>query len=151
MKSRYECRARFLKIRNVSRINTERRQLLKRIEQIFEGPLIVLGFLWLLFLIIELVYQSNPLLETLSTIIWIIFSVDFIIKYILAPAKLEFVKKNILTIISLAVPAFRVLRIFRFIRLLRFSRSLRLVKVLGSLNRGIKALSATMKRRYVCI
>jgi voltage-gated potassium channel len=147
MKSRYECRARFLKIRNVSRINTERRQLLKRIEQIFEGPLIVLGFLWLLFLIIELVYQSNPLLETLSTIIWIIFSVDFVIKYILAPAKLEFVKKNILTIISLAVPAFRVLRIFRFIRLLRFSRSLRLVKVLGSLNRGIKALSATMKRR----
>lgn len=131
----------------MSRINTERRQLLKRIEQIFEGPLIVLGFLWLLFLIIELVYQSNPLLETLSTIIWIIFSVDFIIKYILAPAKLEFVKKNILTIISLAVPAFRVLRIFRFIRLLRFSRSLRLVKVLGSLNRGIKALSATMKRR----
>jgi len=45
------------------------------------------------------------------------------------------------------VPAFRILRVFRFIKLIRFSRSLRLVKVLGSLNRGIKALSATMKRR----
>jgi voltage-gated potassium channel len=131
----------------VSSVNTERRQLLKRIEQIFEGPLVVLGFLWLLFLIIELVYQSNPLLETLSTIIWIIFIVDFIVKYILAPAKITFLKKNILNIISLAVPAFRVLRVFRFIKLIRFSRSLRLVKVLGSLNRGIKALSATMKRR----
>lgn len=131
----------------MSNVNTERRQLLKRIEQLFEGPLVVLGFLWLLFLIIELVYQSNPLLDTLSTIIWIIFIVDFVIKYILAPAKITFLKKNILNIISLAVPAFRILRVFRFIKLIRFSRSLRLVKVLGSLNRGIKALSATMKRR----
>lgn len=138
----------------MSSVNKERRKLLKRIEQLFEIPLVVLGFIWLLFLIIELVYRSNPLLNTVSVIIWIIFIVDFAIKYILAPAKLDFLRKNILTIVSLVVPAFRVLRVFRFIRLIRFSRSLRLVKVLGSLNRGIKALSATMKRRafgYVLI
>lgn len=135
----------------MSSVNKERRKLLKRIEQLFEIPLVVLGFIWLLFLIIELVYRSSPLLNIVSAVIWIIFIVDFVIKYILAPVKLDFLKKNILTIVSLAVPAFRV---FRFIRLIRFSRSLRLVKVLGSLNRGIKALSVTMKRRafgYVLI
>jgi len=128
-------------------INTERRQLLTRIERLFEGPLAILGFVWLLLLIIELVYGSNDTFETFGVIIWIIFILDFIIKLILAPSKGRFLKSNVLTIASLAVPAFRVLRIFRAFRLLRVSRGIRLVKVLGSLNRGMRALSATMRRR----
>ncbi|HYF67629.1 MAG TPA: ion transporter [Ohtaekwangia sp.] len=116
-------------------------------ESLFEGPLVVLGFAWLVLLIIELVYGSNAVVENLSLIIWGIFIFDFLLKFILAPLKASFLKANILTIISLAVPAFRIFRIFRMIRFLRFSRSLRLVKVLGSLNRSIRALSATMKRR----
>jgi voltage-gated potassium channel len=128
-------------------INTERRQLLIRIERLFEIPLAILGFVWLLLLILELVYGSNATFETFGIFIWIIFILDFIIKLFLAPSKGSFLKSNVLTIASLAVPAFRVLRIFRAFRLLRFSRSIRLVKVLGSLNRGMRALSATMRRR----
>lgn len=126
---------------------SERDELLKRFERFFELPMVILGFVWLALLIIELVYETSPVLETFGLIIWVIFVLDFSIKFFLAPDKGDFLKKNILTIISLIVPAFRVLRLARVLRLLRLSRGLRLVKVVGSLNRGMRALSATMKRR----
>lgn len=128
-------------------VRSERRKLLKRFEQFFELPLIVLGFVWLGILIIEFAYQTSPLLETVGVVIWVIFIIDFVIKFILAPVKLGYLKKNVLTMVSLAVPALRIFRIFRVLRLLRFSRGIRLVRVLGSLNRGMGALSKTMERR----
>jgi voltage-gated potassium channel len=126
---------------------SERDELLKRFERFFELPMVILGFVWLALLIIELVYKTSPVLETFGLIIWVIFVLDFSIKFFLAPDKGDFLKKNVLTIISLIVPAFRVLRLARVLRLLRLSRGLRLVKVVSSLNRGMRALSATMKRR----
>jgi voltage-gated potassium channel len=126
---------------------SERNQLLKRFENFFEFPMIVLGFVWLVLLIIELVYQTSAVLETFGVVIWGIFILDFLIKLLLAPEKPLFLKKNVLTIISLVVPAFRVLRFARVLRFFRFSRGLRFVKVVGSLNRGMRALSATMRRR----
>jgi voltage-gated potassium channel len=128
-------------------VKSNRRLLLKQLEQTFEVPLIVLGFAWLLLLIVELVFAPNRVLTILSTIIWIIFIADFVVKFLVTPEKWKFIKTNFITIVSLAVPAFRVLRIFRLLRLLRLSRGLRLVKVLASLNRGIRSLSKTMQRR----
>src|SRR5687768_3830200 len=133
---------------------SQRYQLLKRVENLFELPMVILGFVWLALLIIELVYKTSPALETFGLIIWMIFILDFLIKFFVAPEKIIFLKKNLLTIISLIVPAIRVLRIARIVKVLRLSRGVRLVKVVGSLNRGMKALSATMKRRafgYVII
>lgn len=133
---------------------SERNQLLKRLENFFELPMVILGFVWLALLIIELVYQTSPALETFGLVIWGIFILDFLVKFFIAPDKSIYLKRNILTIISLIVPAFRILRVARVLRFLRFSRGLRLVKVVGSLNRGMRALSATMKRRafgYVII
>lgn len=126
---------------------SERRKLLKRFESFFELPMVILGFVWLALLIIELVHQTSPVLETFGLVIWVIFIVDFLIKFFLSPDKEIFLKKNVLTIVSLIVPAFRILRVARVLRFIRLSRGLRLVKVLGSLNRGMRALSATMKRR----
>jgi voltage-gated potassium channel len=98
-------------------------------------------------LIIELIWGLNKPLEYATLTIWIIFIVDFLIKFILAPIKVDFLKKNWLTIISLIVPALRVFRIFRFVRLLRGVRGIRLVRIVSSLNRSMKSLGATMKRR----
>jgi voltage-gated potassium channel len=126
---------------------SERNQLLRRFENFFELPMVVLGFVWLALLIIELVYKTSPVLETFGLVIWGIFIIDFIIKFSLAPVKLQFLKTNILTLVSLVVPAFRIFRLVRILRLLRLSRGLRLVKVIGGLNRGMRALSATMQRR----
>ncbi|HEU4634502.1 MAG TPA: ion transporter [Flavisolibacter sp.] len=122
----------------------ERYKLLSSVEKILEGPMIFLGFVWLVLLVIELIWGLTKPLEYLSLTIWGVFIIDFIIKIILAPAKFAFVKKNWLTAISLVIPA---LRIFRILRILRFLRSIRLIKVVASLNRSIKSLGATMKRR----
>lgn len=127
----------------------ERTKLLNRIDNLLDGPLIILGFVWLILIIVELLFEENPIIETLSYVIWIIFILDFLLKFFLAPRKGAYLKSNILTLISLIVPAFRILRIFRILRVLRFSRSLRLVKIIGSLNRGIKALSSVMERRAI--
>jgi voltage-gated potassium channel len=129
----------------------ERNRLLVSVERLLEGPMVFLGFVWLVLLIIELVWGLPVLLEYLSITIWIVFIIDFLIKIFLAPDKLKFFKANWLTAFSLIIPA---LRIFRLLRILRVLRGVRLVKVVASLNRSMKSLSATMRRRgfsYVII
>lgn len=130
-------------------LNKERATLLRRLDHTLEGPMVFLGFVWLVLLVIELIRGITPLLETLSLVIWIIFIIDFSIKVFLAPHKWPFVKKNWLTVISLIIPALRVVRIFRVARLLRGLRSLRLVKIVASINRSMRSLGATMRRRGV--
>jgi len=122
----------------------ERNKLLASIERLLEGPMIFLGFAWLVLLIVELIWGLSRPLEYLSLSIWFIFIVDFLTKFILAPIKLTFLKKNWLTAISLLIPA---LRVFRFIGLLRGLRGIRLVKVVSSVNRSMKSLASTMSRR----
>jgi voltage-gated potassium channel len=128
-------------------LQNERKKLLQSVEKLLEAPMIFLGFVWLILLVIELVWGLSKPLEYLSLAIWIVFIVDFIIKFVLAPAKMGFLKKNWLTAISLLIPALRVFRIFRFVRLLRGLRGIRLVRIVSSLNRSMKSLGATMKRR----
>ena len=133
---------------------SERKKLLTSIEKLLEGPMIFLGFVWLILLVIELIWGLNKPLEYASLTIWIIFIIDFIIKFILAPGKVAFLKKNWLTALSLLIPALRVFRIVRFVRLLRGLRGIRLVRIVSSLNRSMNSLGATMKRRaagYVLI
>ena len=125
----------------------ERNDLLQKIENALEGPMIFLGFVWLILLLIEFVNGLNRTLEIVSYTIWIIFIIDFLIKFILAPHKLHFLKSNWLTAISLIVPALRLVRIFRAIRVLRAVRGFRLVKVVASINRSMASLNATMARR----
>jgi len=132
------------------KIKTERQNLLARLEDWLETPMLALGFVWLVLLIYELIWNLSPALELGGTIIWIIFIVDFALKFALAPDKTDYLKANWLTALSLVVPALRVFRIFRVVRVLRAARAVRgvrLFRVLTSLNRGMKALGATFSRR----
>ncbi|HEX6127145.1 MAG TPA: ion transporter [Pyrinomonadaceae bacterium] len=131
-------------------LDEERQSLLVRLEDWLETPLILLGFVWLILLIIELTGNLSPGLELLGTIIWIVFIVDFGIKFTLAPGKVAYLKSHWLTALSLLVPALRIFRIFRVFRILRAARAVRgvrLFRVLTSLNRGMKALGASFGRR----
>ena len=128
----------------------ERFQLLNHIQKVLELPMILLGFVWLVLLVIELIRGLTPFLEIISRGIWVIFILDFMLRFWLAPDKIKFLKENFLTAISLLVPALRVFRLARLARVLRTmraARGLRLVKVLGSLNRGMRSLSASLGRR----
>lgn len=128
-------------------IISERKKLLRTVIKILEGPMVFLGFVWLVLLVVELIWTINKTLEYVAIGIWILFIIDFIIKFVLAPQKLRFLKKNWLTTISLLIPALRVFRIFRVIRFLRALRGVRLVRIIGTLNRSITSLGKTMQRR----
>lgn len=131
-------------------VNNERRQILQQWEEWLETPLILLGLLWLVLLVIELRWGLSPILETIGTFIWIIFIIDFAVRLLISPDKLVYLRKNWLTAVALILPALRVLRIVRIARMLRTvraARSLRLLRIVTSVNRGMKALSASFGRR----
>ena len=131
-------------------LQEERRRALAEFEECLEMPMLVLGFVWLALMLMEYVWGLSPLLATIVDVIWIIFILDFIVKFALAPGKAAYLKTNWLTLIALAVPALRVFRVFRAIRVLRIARTargLRLVRVVTSLNRGMRTLRSSMGRR----
>ncbi|WP_150304544.1 ion transporter [Pseudomonas saliphila] len=131
-------------------LKRERYELLQRLEGWLETPMLVLAFAWLVLLIVELVRGESPLFYYLGTAIWVVFIIDFAVKLILAPNKISYLKRNWLTAIALLLPAlriFRIVRLFRLLRVARAGRGLRLVRVVSSLNRGMKALGASLSRR----
>ncbi|MDQ2690432.1 MAG: ion transporter [Chloroflexota bacterium] len=131
-------------------LNRERYELLQRLGDWLETPMLILAFVWLALLVGELILGESLAFEVIGTIIWVIFIIHFIVEFILAPRKLPYLRKNWLTALSLLVPALRIFRIFRVVRLLRLARvgrGLRLFRVVTSLNRGMRALRAALERR----
>jgi voltage-gated potassium channel len=120
---------------------------LLRLEKWLEPAMVGLGLLWLVLLIVEFIWGLAPWLEQASTVIWIVFLLDFSVRFALAPKKRVFLTRNWMTIISLALPAFRVLRFARVLRLARATRGLKLVRLLTSTNRGIRSLGAALGAR----
>ncbi len=131
-------------------LKNERYELLRRLEDSLETPMLALAFVWLALLVVELIWGDSLLFESIGTIIWVIFILDFAVEFVLAPHKAAYLKKNWLTATSLLIPALRLFRFFRVFRLLRLAhvgRSFRLLRVVSSLNRGMHALAASLSRR----
>ena len=135
-------------------LEVARRELLERIESWLEVPMLFLSFVWLILVGIEMLWEraweENAMLSPLSTAIWIIFIFDFLVELIIAPRKFDYLKRNWLTACSLIIPGLRIFRAFRVFRVFRAAsavRTFRLVKVVGSLNRGMRALGSSMGRR----
>jgi voltage-gated potassium channel len=139
-----------VKATDVEVLKRERYELLHLLEDWLETPMLFLAFVWLVLLVVELVRGESLLFGVLGMIIWVIFILDFAVKFFLAPDKVVYLKGNWLTAISLLIPALRIFRVFRAFRLFRLARAgrgLRLIRVVGSLNRGMKALGASLSRR----
>ena len=64
----------------------ERTELLQRLEDWLETPMLVLAFAWLALLIVELVWGESAWFEIIGTIIWIVFILNFVVEFVLAPA-----------------------------------------------------------------
>lgn len=125
----------------------ERWHVLTQLEEWLERPMLALSFVWLALVLIELIWTTSGVFELLGTIIWIVFVLEFILRFVLAPRKLRFLRRNPITIVALIAPAFRFLNALRFLRFLRLTRGLRLVRIVGTANRGINALRRSFGRR----
>jgi len=138
------------KASDVEALERERYELLQRLEDWLETPMLVLAFVWLALLIVELIWGESLWFEIIGTTVWVIFLLDFAVELVLAPHRVAYLKRNWVTAISLLLPALRIFRIFRVFRLLRLARAgrgLRLIRVVSSLNRSMKALGASLSRR----
>ena len=133
-------------------LRDERWELLRQIDELADKPLTALSFVWLILLIVDLTAALNPLLQTLSNVIWALFILDFLVGIVIAPHKKAYLRHNWLTAIALLLPALRILRIFRAFRVLRAARgvrSLTMVRLVTSINRGMRAVRFTLGRRGI--
>ncbi len=133
-------------------LHKQRLEVLQQLEDWLETPMLVLSFVWTALFVIDVIKGLSPLLQVVSNVIWVLFILDFGIRFILAPRKIAFLRSNWLTTIALILPALRVFRITRFIRLLntyRAARPLQLVRVVARANRGMRALGKSFRRRGV--
>lgn len=128
----------------------ERWALLHTINEFTDRPMIFLAMVWLVLLILDFTRGLSPFLAQLSNVIWVLFILDFLLKFAIAPRKLAYLRQGWLTALSLMIPALRMFRIFQAVRLLRavrVTRSLTMVRLISSLNRGMRALSNTFSKR----
>jgi voltage-gated potassium channel len=124
-----------------------RLQILYRLENMLEMPMAALGAVWLGLMVVELVWGVSPFGQNIATAIWIVFILDFMLRFTIAPRKLRYLRRNWLTAIALMLPALRIFRFARVFRVISRLRGVQLVRILGSINRGMKALGKTMHRR----
>ncbi|TFI57546.1 two pore domain potassium channel family protein [Sphingomonas parva] len=125
----------------------DRRRTLEDLEEWLRTPMLVLSLFWLGIVLLELTGRGGAALTLIATAIWIVFIGEFGLRFWLAPEKMPFLRRNWLTALALLVPAFRILRGLAVLRAARVLRGAQLVKVVGSVNRGMNSLRASLRRR----
>jgi len=116
--------------------NRKRYRIFFKLEEHLEIPMFLLAIGWLYLFIIEIIGGLSPIEEKLIYVIWILFILEFLIKIIIAPRKLQFLQQNWITIISLLIPALRVFRIFNALRILRTVRVINSTKIIRAITSG---------------
>lgn len=131
-------------------VQQERQNLLDSLSNALDRPMIVFAFVWLG--LIELIGYRNSVLDILHNGIWAIFVFYFLLEFMIAPRKGAYLQPNWLTALALVLPALRLLRIARLATVLRATcatRRLHLLKVVSTVNRGLRTLGKTMQRHGV--
>jgi len=74
--------------------------------------MLVLSFVWLDLFVVELIWGLTLLLDAIGIVIWGVFILEFILRLVLAPRKVFYLKTNWLMAISLFLPALRTSRVW---------------------------------------
>lgn len=120
---------------------------LKKLARHLERPMLVLGFVWLLVVISELVNGVSPALTILGTALWALFVIYFGLRFLLAVNKGLFLRRNWLFIIAILVPA---LRLIPFLESLPLARALtatagiQIVWIFASADQGLRSLRRSL-------
>ena len=132
----------------------ERQELLEEFETWTEWPMALLAIAWIVLLVLEFTGYASSLIEVATNIIWAVFILEFAVRLVLTTDRRRFLVANWLTIISLIVPAFRLIRVAAILRASIFVRGLRLARIVTGLNRGMRSWRGTLGSRrlpYVVI
>lgn len=112
--------------------------------------MLLLALVWVALFVVEAARGLGPALTIAGHGVWGLFVLHFVVELVLAPDKGRYLRTNWLAAIALLLPAlrvFRLLRVLRFTRAVGWLRGVRFVRVLGTFNRGMRALGRSMARR----
>ena len=129
-----------------ARISCERWRLVTQLTRFTDKLMIALSFIWVGLIAKDLVGTLNRPLTLLEYSIWILFGIDFAVKFAVAPRRMRFLRRHWITLLSLLLPAFRLLRIVQAANALR---TVNLLRILTSTNRSMQAVARAMGRRGV--
>ena len=93
----------------------------------------------------------SNILKIIDNIIYAIFIMDYVIRFIIAKSKKDFFKSNILDLIAI-IPfnsAFRAFRMLKFTRLLKMTKLFRLASISARLLKKVKRFLNTNGLKYV--
>jgi voltage-gated potassium channel len=88
-------------------LERERHRLLTRIDRALRVPMMVLGLLWVVLIVLDLLGRLSPLFAHLTYVIWGLFVLQFLVELVIAPRKRRYVRRQWITAVSLLAPALR--------------------------------------------
>ena len=133
-------------------LTQQRWELLERINELFDKPMIALAFVWVVLLIISFTRGLSGPLVVVDNAIWLLFIFDFVLEMVIAPNKKHYLEHHWLVAISLLLPALRLIRIAEAVRLMSLTaaaESFSLVRIVAGVNRGMEALNHTLRRHGI--
>ena len=115
-----------------------------------EWPMLFLSFVWFCILIIEIVYDTSPVLSGVGSGIWILFIFYFALRLAIVANRMAFLKKNWLFILAIVVSALRFfpfLQPFPLVRALTATFGMQVIWIFASADQGMRFLRVALGRR----
>ena len=133
----------------LERLRAERRELAVRLDALLEPPMVVLGLVFLVLVVLDLsgtpmTPEERAWVQRADDAIYWIFVADFLLRLLVTPDKLPWIRANWALALSLVVPFLRPIRSFHALYAVRAVHAGRLV---GGLNRGLRSLQAVFRGR----
>ena len=127
----------------------EREELAERIADQLDVPITAAGVVFLLLVLAETISEPKGAVGTVfavaSWVLWALFVGEFLLRLVIAPSTVAFLKRNWWQLIFLAVPA------LRFVRALRVLRAARVGRVLSSAVRSSRTAGRKLSSRLTAL
>ena len=133
----------------------------KTISTVYEITIVALALLVAIILVLQSTMKLSEsvasALGIIDNIVWIIFAIDYFIRFVIAKDKKAFIKSNIIDLISI-IPFNSVAKVTRLLRIVKLSklsrvlkllRFIRLIAALGRLKKKLNAFIITNNFNYV--
>lgn len=125
---------------------------------LYESIMGILAFIAVTLVFVELTQELSPentlIISSLDTAIWIIFIIEYFLRFLLASKKKDFFMKNLVDLIAVLpfnsiFRAARFIRIMRIVKITKLSKSLKTITTLGRFIKKSKRFITTNHFHYM--
>ena len=133
------------------------RQLQRRVERAFDGPMIVIALMILPLLAIEYFWQQQLrthvglafALDTATSVIWMAFAIEFLVMISLVRRKVRYCQQHWVDLLIICLPLVSFLRLLRLGALLRMYQVSRLTRLYRARGLALRAFRALVLLEFV--